>query len=59
MLFDPGGVVAIADAAVRTATDRALRGRLTAAGLQRAAEFSWDGATRSIDERFERLATSR
>lgn len=41
LLFDPEDVEAIADAITRVTTDEPLRAELTAAGTERAAEFTW------------------
>jgi glycosyltransferase involved in cell wall biosynthesis len=50
LLFDPRDEEAIADAIRRLAADDALRARLRADGLRRAAEFRWDDvAARHLD----------
>ena len=41
LLFDPEDVDAIVDAMTRLTTDESLRAELTAAGTERAAEFTW------------------
>jgi glycosyltransferase involved in cell wall biosynthesis len=44
LLFDPKDVTAMADCLARLLTDKALRERLIAAGIERAARFTWDEA---------------
>jgi glycosyltransferase involved in cell wall biosynthesis len=44
LLFDPEDVEAIAAALTRLVGDERERARLRAAGLERAAQFSWDRA---------------
>jgi len=46
LLFDPADPAAIRDAIERLLGDAALRERLRAAGLQRAAQFSWERTAR-------------
>jgi glycosyltransferase involved in cell wall biosynthesis len=41
LLFDPTSVLEIADSTVRLLTDPALRARLSAAGRERAGEYTW------------------
>lgn len=44
LLVDPHDTLALADTMTKALTDRALHGRLRAAGLARAAEFTWQAA---------------
>ena len=57
---DPDAVLAsagdaLADALVAAATDESLRGRLTAAGLERSAGFRWATTVERTDAVIERL----
>lgn len=56
LLVDPDDPHAIADAVVRAVTDVALRARLRAAGLGRAALYSWDRAADETDRLLRGLA---
>jgi glycosyltransferase involved in cell wall biosynthesis len=55
LLVEPGDPEALADAVIRAATDERARGALVAAGLERAAEFSWDRSARLTDEAIAEL----
>jgi len=46
LLFDPNQVTPVADALRKLATDASLRQRLTAAGLRRAAGFTWEACAK-------------
>jgi glycosyltransferase involved in cell wall biosynthesis len=59
LLFDPRDEEAIADAIRRLATDEALRDRLRAAGLRRAAQFRWDDVAARHVEVYRRALTAR
>jgi glycosyltransferase involved in cell wall biosynthesis len=48
LTVDPLDVEALADAIARVLHDTDLRARLSTAGLQRAATFSWDDTARII-----------
>jgi len=50
LLVDPDDGVAIADALVRAVTDEATRAMLRAAGLARAATFTWERTARLTDQ---------
>jgi glycosyltransferase involved in cell wall biosynthesis len=50
LLVGPTSAEGFAEAVVRAATDDAERSRLTAAGLERAAGFTWDRAAELTDE---------
>lgn len=54
LLFDPADPVAIRDTIERLLGDEALRGRLRAAGLERAAQFSWARTARETARAYER-----
>lgn len=54
LLFDPMSTDAIADAVRRLVADDALRERLRAAGLERAAQFSWEGTAHGTIAAYER-----
>lgn len=54
LLFDPEDVDAIADATRRLLHDPALRERLRAAGLERAARFTWDATAAATVASYER-----
>jgi glycosyltransferase involved in cell wall biosynthesis len=49
VLVDPGDQGAVAQAVMSVVGDRALAGRLRAAGLERAARFSWERTAREVD----------
>jgi glycosyltransferase involved in cell wall biosynthesis len=49
LLVDPDDPGAIADAVVRAATDETLRAHLRVAGLQRAAQTTWERAAQEMD----------
>jgi glycosyltransferase involved in cell wall biosynthesis len=55
LLFDPADAEGVTRAVVRVATDEATRGRLTAAGRERARTFGWDRAARATDELLVRV----
>jgi len=48
LLIDPSDVAALADALARALTDTALRAQLTAAGLARAQQFTWQAAAQQL-----------
>jgi glycosyltransferase involved in cell wall biosynthesis len=54
LLFDPGDPAAIRGAIERLLGDAALRERLRAAGLARAADFSWERCARQTAAAYER-----
>jgi glycosyltransferase involved in cell wall biosynthesis len=54
LLFDPGDPAAIRAAIERLLGDAALRERLGAAGLERAAQFSWERCARETVATYER-----
>ena len=54
LLFDPGDPTAIRAAIERLLGDAALRERLRAAGLARAAQFSWERCARETAAAYER-----
>jgi glycosyltransferase involved in cell wall biosynthesis len=54
LLFDPAGTGAIRDAIVRLLGDAELRERLRAAGLERAAQFTWERTARETARAYER-----
>lgn len=54
LLFDPSDPAAIRDAIERLLGDEALRARLRAAGLARAAQFSWERTARETARTYER-----
>jgi glycosyltransferase involved in cell wall biosynthesis len=56
ILVDPDDGAALARAVRIAATDAAARAALRAAGLRRAAQFSWDRAAARVDEVLARLA---
>jgi len=56
LLFDPQDVDAMATCMARLLDDAALRNRLVAAGIQRAAEFTWDRAAAEVLEELQRTA---
>ena len=56
VLVDPGDPEGFADAMQRVATDEALRAELTAAGLRRASDFSWDKAAEATIRLYHTLA---
>jgi len=56
LLVDPDDGLALAAAVVAAATDAAVRDRLRAAGLARAAGFSWDRAAAATHALLMRLA---
>ncbi len=56
LLVDPDDAAAVADAVTRAVTDEALRARLRAAGLRRAAQTTWGRATRELDALLSDLA---
>lgn len=58
LLFDPEDVAAMAAAIGRLLDDTALRERVIAAGLARAAGFTWDRAAAAVLEEIERTATA-
>jgi glycosyltransferase involved in cell wall biosynthesis len=55
LLVEPGEPEAVADAVIRAATDEDTRGALVAAGLERAAQFSWDRSALLTDEAIARV----
>jgi glycosyltransferase involved in cell wall biosynthesis len=57
LLFDPTDPPAIQAAIERLLSDAALRERLRAAGLQRAAQFSWERCARETAAAYERALT--
>jgi glycosyltransferase involved in cell wall biosynthesis len=54
--LSPVDPTAWADGLRRVSTDAALRGRLAAAGPERAARFTWEGCARAVLEALERAA---
>ena len=54
LLFDPADAGAIRDAIERLLTDAALRARLRAAGLARAATFTWERTAEATARSYER-----
>ena len=56
LLFDPMDVPALTACLVRLLTDEALRRRLRAAGIERAAGFTWERAARATLEELEAAA---
>jgi glycosyltransferase involved in cell wall biosynthesis len=59
LLFDPADPVAIRIAIERLLDDAALRERLRAAGLERAATFSWERTARETAAVYERALAGR
>ena len=60
LIFDPGSAEAIAAAIDRLLSDRDLRETLTARGLTRASQFTWEASARLHRAIYERVAaTSR
>ena len=59
LLVDPDDPAAFADAAVSAATDDAVRTPLAAAGLVRAAEFTWERTAVRTDALIEELLSGR
>ncbi|HEY5188700.1 MAG TPA: glycosyltransferase family 1 protein [Solirubrobacteraceae bacterium] len=57
-LVDPDDTAALAAAVVRAAIDEELRSRLRAAGLRRAAQFTWERAARDVHELLRALTVS-
>ena len=55
LLVDPDDGAALADAVLRAATEQPLRERLSAAGVERAAGFTWDRSAESTDRVIEEL----
>jgi glycosyltransferase involved in cell wall biosynthesis len=58
LLVDPYSAEAIADAMRRVLTDTALRSDLSARGLARAGEFSWERSARRVREIYDEVARS-
>jgi glycosyltransferase involved in cell wall biosynthesis len=58
LLFDPDEPRAIRTAIERLLGDAALRERLHAAGLERAAQFSWERTARETARAYERALTA-
>ena len=56
LLVDPLDHVSLADALERVLTDQDLRARLSAAGRERAAEYTWQAAGRRVLRILETLA---
>ena len=56
LLFDPEDVPAMTDCLARLLTDEGLRGRLIAAGIERAADFTWDAAAEATLAELEAAA---
>ncbi len=56
LLVDPDDAEAVAEAVVTAATDEPSQARLVAAGLRRAAEFSWDRSARAVHTLLSALA---
>ncbi len=56
LLVDPTSTDSIAAGIVRMARDSDLRGQLSAAGLLRASQFTWDDAARQYEDLFARLS---
>jgi glycosyltransferase involved in cell wall biosynthesis len=54
LLFDPGDPAAIRGAIERLLGDAALRERLRAAGLERAAQFTWERTARATADSYDR-----
>jgi phosphatidylinositol alpha-mannosyltransferase len=50
LLVPPRDVKALADAIGQVVADRELRARLSAAGIERAEEFSWEHVTAKVDD---------
>ena len=59
LLVDPDDPVAFAEAAVSAAIDDAVRTPLAAAGLVRAAEFTWERTAVRTDALIEELLSGR
>jgi glycosyltransferase involved in cell wall biosynthesis len=59
LLVDPDDTAALAGAVVAAATESSVRGRLQAAGLRRAQEFSWQRTATSVDALLSGLADPR
>ena len=57
LLFDPGDPAAIRGPIERLLGDAALRERLRAAGLERAAQFTWERTARATAESYARALT--
>jgi glycosyltransferase involved in cell wall biosynthesis len=58
LLVDPYSAEAIADAMQRVLTDTTLRSDLSARGLARAGEFSWERSARRVREIYDEVAHS-
>lgn len=58
LLVDPGSPHEIAEAILRISSDAVLRDSLIARGLERAAEFTWDAAGRSLWRAVEQACAS-
>ncbi|HYZ81553.1 MAG TPA: glycosyltransferase family 1 protein [Solirubrobacteraceae bacterium] len=59
LLVDPDDPAALADAVVTAARGDAVRGQLRAAGLRRAAQFTWDRTATQVDALLSELARVR
>lgn len=59
VLFEPGGVPALASALRQLLADDSLRTTLVAAGTTRAAQFSWRASARTAIEIFESMGQSQ
>ena len=57
LLFDPHNVEAMAACMARLLDEPRLRAQLVAAGLQRAADFTWERAAAKVLDELERTAT--
>jgi glycosyltransferase involved in cell wall biosynthesis len=56
VFFDPTDIEAMADAMCSLLVDQCLRDRLAGLGLERAAQFTWSSAARSLLNCFEEVA---
>jgi glycosyltransferase involved in cell wall biosynthesis len=59
LLVDPDDAGALAEAVTTAATDDGTRTRLSAAGRERAARFSWDRTARETDAALARALSAR
>ena len=59
LLIDPNDAPAFADALLLATTDEPTRNTLKTAGLERAAEFTWDRTARETDRVLSELLSER
>lgn len=59
LFFDPTSIEDIGDTVVRFFSDKALRARVTAAALPRAAQFTWERAAEMGEDSFRKTMASR